>query len=166
MNLYDDEESLMNTIPFLLFGLNTPEGVSLVSETGYVPLPEDDAKEMVGRVHHCPAGSVINIAGSSTVRPVAEEWAAEYAVRCPATTINIEGGGSSNGAGRVCGEEARGEPVDIGNMSRDWKSSEAMSEDGYTFDCLVGDTDRSAIQIDVSDTEPQCDACISKDTSD
>lgn len=57
---------------------------------------------------------------------------------------------NSNGAGRVCGEETRGEPVDIGNMSRDWKSSEASTEDSYTFDCLVGDATRSAIQIDVS----------------
>ena len=150
MNLYDNEASLMNTAPFMRFGLTSEEGSTLVAETGYVPLPGADKLEMVGRMHHCPPASTFNIAGSSTVLPVADEWSKAYMERCPATTITVEGGGSSNGAGRVCGEESRGEPVEIGNMSRDWKESEATSEDGHTFMCLVGDTERSALQIDVS----------------
>jgi len=63
----------------------------------------------------------------------------------------VESGGSSAGAGRVCNNTDKGEAVEIGNMSRDWKESEARkSEDGYTFDCLKGDTSRTAIQVDVS----------------
>ena len=64
--------------------------------------------------------------------------------------ITVEGGGSSNGAGRVCGEEERGTPVDIGDMSREWKDTEAVERDGYVYECLVGDTTRSAIQVDVA----------------
>ena len=36
-------------------------------------------------------------------------------------------------------------------MSRDWKDTErSVAEDGYTMDCLVGDTSRSARQIVVA----------------
>ena len=35
-------------------------------------------------------------------------------------------------------------------MSRGWKSSEASTDDGFTYDCLKGDTSRSAVQIDVA----------------
>lgn len=33
-------------------------------------------------------------------------------------------------------------------MSRDWKSSEATTSDGYTYNCI--DSSRSAIQIEVA----------------
>lgn len=36
-------------------------------------------------------------------------------------------------------------------MSRQWKDTEAEKQaDGYTYNCLIGDTTRSAIQIDVA----------------
>jgi len=150
MNVLDNEESMMHTFPFINYGLSTAEGAADVAETGYVNLPDVEKMEMIGRLHHCPAESIFTIAGSSTVQPVAELWAAEYMLRCPSTNVTVEGGGSSDGAGRVCGEEERGEPVQIGSMSRGWKEEEATSQDGHTYNCVVGDTTRSAIQIDVS----------------
>jgi len=153
MNVLDDEESLMNSFPFVNFGLSTEEGQALVSETGYVNIPGDEQLAMIGRMYHCPEGSTIHIAGSSTVEPVAQEWSKAYMEHCPATNITVEGGGSSNGAGRVCGEEERGEPVEIGNMSREWKDTEAEQLEDGTMQCLVGDTERSAIQVEVSTDE-------------
>jgi len=62
----------------------------------------------------------------------------------------VEEGGSSVGAKRVCGDATLG-AVDIGNMSRDWKTSEATKQsDGYTFKCLIGDTSRSVAQIAIA----------------
>lgn len=105
-------------------------------------------------------GGDLSIAGSSTVLPVAEKWAAAYMELCPETTVTVESGGSSAGAGRVCDNPERGEAVDIGNMSRDWKTSEARElQDGYTFDCLMGDTSRTAIQVDVSEFNGMTIAC-------
>ena len=124
-----------------------------------------------------PTGGEISIAGSSTVFPVAQictcskalsfffssvrqltlaplslgnDTGSEvYKVGCN-VTFTVEGGGSSNGAGRVCGDLERGSPVDIGDMSRDWKTTEAAESLGFLYDCLVGDTKRSAIQIPVA----------------
>ena len=49
----------------------------------------------------------------------------------------VEGGGSSSGARRVCADRTDPMHVDIGDMSRDWKDSEALRlDDGYTFECL------------------------------
>lgn len=62
----------------------------------------------------------------------------------------MEGGGSSVGAGRVCANLERGLPVDIGDMSREWKSQEAEVHKGFVYKCLKGDTDRSAIQLPVA----------------
>lgn len=66
--------------------------------------------------------------------------------------VEIAKGGSSNGAGRVCGNLERGAPTDVGNMSREWKSSEATVDEkqDFLYHCLKGDQDRSAIQIDVA----------------
>ena len=96
-----------------------------------------------------PTGD-ISIAGSSTVFPVANLWAEAYQKYCNGVAITVEGGGSGAGAGRVCANSEKGTPVDIGDMSRGWKSSEASTDDGFTYDCLKGDTSRSAIQIDVA----------------
>ncbi|MBL6892785.1 MAG: substrate-binding domain-containing protein, partial [Candidatus Poseidonia sp.] len=104
----------------------------------------------VGTVTCGPDGS-IKIAGSSTVLPLAEIWAEYYQENCEGVTITVESGGSGGGAGRVCANSAKGTPVDIGDMSRDWKSTEAnRGVDGYTMDCLAGDTSRSARQIQVA----------------
>jgi len=88
-------------------------------------------------------------AGSTTVYPIAVQWASSYAKTCPDATITVEQGGSTVGSKRVCGDATLG-AVDIGNMSRDWKPSEAaVQPDGYTYNCLIGDTTRSVAQMPV-----------------
>ena len=47
MNLYNDEKSLENTVPFVSFGLSHPH---LVEATGYVAIPEIDVLEMKSRM--------------------------------------------------------------------------------------------------------------------
>ena len=80
----------------------------------------------------------INIAGSSTVYPVASAWAQAYSASNSDYTVTVAGGGSGAGASKVCSTDA--DSVHIGDMSRDWKSSEAsVGEDGYTFSCLSSD---------------------------
>ena len=97
-----------------------------------------------------PTGD-ISIAGSSTVFPVANLWAEAYQKYCNGIAITLEGGGSGAGAGRVCDNSEKGTAVDIGDMSRGWKTSEAsVRSDGYTYDCLKGDTSRSAVQISIA----------------
>jgi PBP superfamily domain len=151
MNVLDDSESLMNTYPFINYGLNTPEGAADVSATGYVNIPDAERVEMIGRLHSCPEGeATITIAGSSTVQPIAEAWSAAYGAICPGLTFVVEGGGSSAGAARVCGDEEEGTPVDIGTMSREWKDTEASEGDNNVMSCLIGDFTRSVIQVEVS----------------
>jgi len=89
-------------------------------------------------------------AGSTTVYPYAKALATSYKNICPRYSLSVEEGGSSVGAKRVCGDATLG-AVDIGNMSRDWKTSEATKQsDGYTFKCLIGDTSRSVAQIAIA----------------
>jgi phosphate transport system substrate-binding protein len=92
------------------------------------------------------------IAGSTTVYQLAQKWAESYMTACDGIAITVEGGGSSSGAARVCGNiTSAGGPVDIGDMSRDWFDKEAVSStNGYLHQCVVGDPTRSAIQIDVA----------------
>ena len=142
MNLYVG--TLDKTSPFLEFGLSS-DGDYLVSEVGYVPLTPVAKADMLNRMgssnFDCGPAGDITIAGSSTVLPLAEAWAEVYDNSCGDTSITVEGGGSSSGAGRVCANSEKGTPVDIGDMSRDWKSSEAdRNSDGYTMSCLKGDT--------------------------
>mmetsp|Transcript_30420 Transcript_30420/g.73926 ORF Transcript_30420/g.73926 Transcript_30420/m.73926 type:complete len:472 (+) Transcript_30420:638-2053(+) len=160
-NLYDDEKSLTNTREFIEF-IFSEAGDDIAKQQGNWPLADPQKMIMETRAQTAngipkevieatcgPAGGKISIAGSSTVRPVADLWASIYSSFC-AVGIIVEGGGSSNGAGRVCGEVSRGTPVEIGDMSREWKDNEATEVNGYRYDCLVGDTSRSAIQIDVA----------------
>jgi ABC-type phosphate transport system substrate-binding protein len=84
------------------------------------------------------------------VFPIAQIWAGIYELAC-GVTITVEGGGSSVGAGRVCGDTAMGSTVDIGDMSRQWTPSEGFSSNEYLFNCnSPGDTSRSAMQIEVA----------------
>ena len=160
-NLYDGEESLAVTRSFIEF-IFSETGDDVAKQQGNWPLADPQKMIMETRAQTTngiprevieaacgPAGGTISIAGSSTVRPVAEIWASIYSSFCD-VEITVEGGGSSNGAGRVCGEESRGAPVDIGDMSREWKDTEATEVNGFRYECLVGDTSRSAIQIDVA----------------
>ena len=82
---------------------------------------------------------------------MANLWAEAYQKYCNGIAITLEGGGSGAGAGRVCDNSEKGTAVDIGDMSRGWKTSEAsVRSDGYTYDCLKGDTSRSAVQISIA----------------
>ena len=102
-------------------------------------------------------------AGSSTVYPVAVAWAQKYKDNCNfdltvGTTVPVgyvhtdgkvavEGGGSGAGASRACVSTAAA--VDIGNMSRDWKSSEATSTDSWNFKCKLS-PEKPLIRVDVA----------------
>ena len=92
--------------------------------------------------------SQIKVAGSSTVYPVAHAWAEAEGMN--AFDISIQGGGSSSGARRVCAPSSDPSHVDIGTMSRDWKSKEAMLlDDGYTFECKSSKVRVTQIQVGV-----------------
>ncbi|CAK9066479.1 Protein SphX [Durusdinium trenchii] len=99
----------------------------------------------------CPAfaSTRIKVAGSSTVFPVANAWATSME-NASSFDITIEGGGSSSGARRVCAGRSDPSHVDIGDMSRDWKSSEAvLLDDGYTFECTSSKIRVTQIQVGV-----------------
>lgn len=100
----------------------------------------------------CGAEGSFPVAGSSTVFPVADLWAQNYQTACSGTTITVEGGGSSTGAGRVCGNEEKGTPIEIGDMSREWDPKEATltDEESGVYTCVAGDPTRSVIQVDVA----------------
>lgn len=98
-----------------------------------------------------PSG--FGIAGSSTVFPIATAWVEGYIAMCPDIEISpIDDDGSSNGAARVCDASEEGaSAVEIGNMSREWEDDEAaVQADGFTYQCVAGDTSRSVIQVDVA----------------
>jgi ABC-type phosphate transport system substrate-binding protein len=63
--------------------------------------------------------------------------------------FSLDGGGSNNGAKRVCGNSEVGSDVDIGNMSREWESTEAKHLDGFLYDCIIG-KNMSVIQVPVA----------------
>ena len=62
----------------------------------------------------------INIAGSSTVFPVASAWGQAYSAANSDYTVTVAGGGSGAGASKVCSTDT--DSVNIGDMSRDWKA--------------------------------------------
>jgi ABC-type phosphate transport system substrate-binding protein len=108
----------------------------------------------------CGSGG-FKIAGATVVEPIATAWAQNYGAQCnipvvtnsptgPANAIIVEAGGTTVGAGRVCGNAARGTTVDIGTMSRAWRDSEATSVDSWNYQCKLGDSTRSVIQVDVA----------------
>ena len=66
-----------------------------------------------------PTDVKLQIAGSTTVLPVAEECARVYMEKYPGSRIFVSGGGSSHGVKAVADGT-----VDIGTASRDLKSSE------------------------------------------
>jgi len=89
----------------------------------------------------------IKAAGSTTVFPFATAWSSNYTKLCTKANVTVEAGGSGAGAKRVCGD-ATLVPVDIGMMSRNWKSSEAtVAPDGYTYQCVIGNTTRQVAQM-------------------
>ena len=98
-----------------------------------------------------PTPGSFTIAGSSTVEPIAIAWAAGYKAACPGITINVEGGGSSVGARRVCNLTSAGTAIDIGNMSREWTATEVnATATPRKLLCNIGTKDRVVTQIDVA----------------
>lgn len=97
----------------------------------------------------CGPDGEFTIAGSTTVYPLATSWAGDYLGECPGVNVTVDGGGSSTGAKLVCGV---GGDAAIGMMSRGWKiGKEAeLAEDGFTYNCLIGDMGYSAAQIVVA----------------
>jgi len=95
----------------------------------------------------CVSCTEIKVAGSSTVFPVANAWA-NGLENASNFAITIEGGGSSSGARRVCKDRTDPDHVDIGDMSRNWKSSEALLlDDDYTWECSSSKIRVTQIQV-------------------
>lgn len=75
------------------------------------------ASALAGCAGNGDAGATIQQAGSSTVYPIAEAWAAELAKQ--GIQVVVSGGGSGRGASALCAGE-----IAIGDMSRALKDSE------------------------------------------
>jgi len=106
------------------------------------------ATKLYSAAAQCGPDGEFTAAGSTTVLPLATSWAADYTEACPNVLVTVDGGGSSTGAKLVCGV---GGDAAIGMMSRGWKTSEAeLAEDGFTYNCLIGDMGYSAAQIVVA----------------
>jgi len=164
LGINDDPNALEVTRPFLEFGLSE-EGSKVLKDNGFWPIREYQKFIMYTRLQsqhglqnfdireHCgPPDGSFSIAGSTTVAPVSHMWAKVFKMGCR-VSIDLDGGGSSSGAGRVCGNLDHGKPVDIGNMSREWKSTEGQIREGgedFVLDCVEGYTKRSTVQIDVA----------------
>ena len=154
--------STQKTLPVLEYGLSK-EGSDLLKQANFWPIPDWEKLDMYTRLHsqfglnldmlrnHCgPQGQKLSIAGSTTVWPIASIWSRLYKLACD-VDLTLEGGGSSAGAGRLCANMEKGEPVDIGNMSRDWKASEATKRPAeFIHDCVKGDESRSSFVIDIA----------------
>jgi len=96
----------------------------------------------------CGPSGKLSAAGSTDVKPIAEDWAASYEGECPDISVEVTGGGSSVGAAKVCGVDGN---ADIGMMARGWKDVEAtVASDGYTYSCLKGDSKFVAVQLPVA----------------
>ena len=119
----------------------------MASLAGCLGGDDDDEVEQNTAVTSNSSGGTINIAGSSTVYPVASAWGQAYSDANSDYTVTVAGGGSGAGASKVCSTDS--DSVHIGDMSRDWKSSEAEAgEDGFTFKCL--DSDITVTQLIVA----------------
>lgn len=99
-----------------------------------------------------PSGTVITIAGSTTVEPIALTWATGYEAKCPGVDVIVEGGGSSIGARRVCNRTDAGTAVDIGNMSREWNIPAEVNRTtgNFKYICNQGTKTRTITQVEVA----------------
>jgi phosphate transport system substrate-binding protein len=88
----------------------------------------------------------IQIAGSSTVYPLATGWAEAYRDQGGNYTVAVAGGGSGAGAAAVCSTSV--DHVDIGSMSRSFKPVEATLIGGERFfECRSSDVLLTQIPI-------------------
>lgn len=70
------------------------------------------------------------------MQPLAEKWASAPEIKSKYNII-VQGGGSGTGAKKTCLEREHPDHVDIGLMSRNWKTNEAVFlDDGYTMECV------------------------------
>lgn len=100
----------------------------------------------------CGAGGTYTVAGSSTVFPISEEISKAYVRKCTKSVSKVEAGGSGSGAKRVCAVDGAATAVDVGNLSRDWKATEATKLTAPGFDaykCAAGDVSRVVLRVPV-----------------
>jgi ABC-type phosphate transport system substrate-binding protein len=98
----------------------------------------------------CGPNGTLSIAGSSTVEPIAKVWAEGYMTMCPGIVVNVAGGGSTAGARGVC--NVTQPPIDIGNMSRQWRLNDEANVTDVAkkkYVCNFGTKTRTVTQIDV-----------------
>jgi ABC-type phosphate transport system substrate-binding protein len=156
INMVKNENTLRAMKGFFEFAYSA-EGKNMVKECGYFPLAEWEEKVMLSVLDadnatwgdfSCSSSktSVMEIAGSRTAYPVAKVWADVYRAKCN-LDVQVRGGGSHRGADRVCGTAVE-RSVDIGAMSRDFVSSEAVTKNGYEYDCAG--SGNKVIQIETS----------------
>lgn len=166
LGMVNSPEALEFTRPFLEFGLSD-EGTQILLKLGYWPILEWEKLKMYSRLgsdhgleidairEQCgPLDGRLAIGGSDTVLPVVDVWSQIYELGCP-TDIDINGGGSSVGAYKVCASSESGDAVDVGMMSRDFNwEDEAVprAKNEFVYDCIVEEDEqsRSVIQIDVA----------------
>lgn len=89
----------------------------------------------VGGEGRSSLSGTLNLSGSTTVLPIAQEAAEMFMDENPGVTVNVQGGGSSVGISNV----AEG-VVDIGNASRDLKEEEkglGLVEHRIALDVIV-----------------------------
>ncbi len=99
----------------------------------------------------------LTAAGSTTVYPVAVQWATSYLELCPSTNVTVDWElfGSTTGIKRVCAVPGY-EPIEIATTTRLLKDPSVaqvgynvtdaegiLQPDGYTYKCVIGDTNRS-----------------------
>ena len=84
-----------------------------------------------------PIPASIQIAGASSIGHLTTAWIEAYNNECESNlSLVIEtGGGSSDGASRVCGTSSSSAPVDVGGMTRPMNEGEATTEDNWQFEC-------------------------------
>jgi ABC-type phosphate transport system substrate-binding protein len=100
----------------------------------------------------CGDAGTINIAGSTTVEPIALAWAEGYQAKCPGTTVNVTGGGSTVGARKVCALPSAGFPAEIGTMSREWRLGSEVNQTAtpFKYKCVQGNQSRTVTQVEVA----------------
>jgi len=112
----------MRRICIVLMGLLVTSGLLLTACQPDLSIPRTSESETTGEPNATEEAGLsgqIQIAGSTTVQPLAEVLAEAFMADNPDVTIEIQGGGSSVGV-TSAGEGT----VDIGNASRNVKESE------------------------------------------
>jgi ABC-type phosphate transport system substrate-binding protein len=142
LNVLNEPGALAAASDFISYMANDVNGC--VSQEGYVPVSASDADKVATSVNSKDSGSAqasLFMVGSSTVYPLALTCGAAFTKANANYQLTVASGGSGAGAAAVCSHQAH-----IGDMSRDWKSSEVtpLLSDGYTYTCNSVDP----VQID------------------